>query len=493
MKNGLVLFVFLAGIALPGLAQDEHKRAMELFKSRQYKEAIVLLEESIASHPDWYFPIMLKGYCNQKLKKYDEALRNFNDSLTLEPPTSEIPKIKHAMANTYKIQKKYDKAIQAFTDLIKLSGEEKHFDLYFNRGQCEMQIAKGDRSKAQSYFSKAVVSFSEALKKPTNRKDLQIEASFQKAFAQYKIGNLKGGISSLEKSIQAFQDVIRRNEKEKRAHTFIVNLQFQIVEKSKGAGKTAAYNKAVSYIERYLKSWPDDVDMINKKGLALQGAKRYKDAIAVFQAVAAKRPNDGEVLFSIGSCQMADKQFATAINTFKKAMDKGLTQDPRVYSFTAHCHQKQKQGCDGPDIPRQKAAVDVLNLGIKTVTSPQAKQALQGELKRASNNLEILTSNVATDKDNHTTTLTNISEVQKTIRGNLRLLEKNKEKHLQQATEELAAAIKLGEEAISNDRKTLVEEFKTLTKYIKAAEKCGGQKYYPRFNEMKQVYAARDK
>ena len=232
MWNRLILFViFLIG-TVAATAQDEHKRAVELYRQRQYSDAIVLLEESIASHPDWYFPIMMKGYCNQKLGKNEEALRNFNDSLTLEPPSAEIPKIKKVMAQIYQAEKQYDKAIQAYTDLLPLTPDNLHFDLLFNRGQCEMQIAQNDRSKAQAFFSKAVVSFTKALEKPTKRQDLLIEASFQKAFAQYKIGNIRGGVDSLEKSIQAFQDVIRRNEKEKRAHTFIINLQFQIVEKS---------------------------------------------------------------------------------------------------------------------------------------------------------------------------------------------------------------------------------------------------------------------
>jgi len=489
MKYSLTLLVFAIGI-VAGMAQDEHKRAFELYRQKQYADAIVLLEESIASHPDWYFPIMMKGYCNQKLDNKQEALRNFNDALTLEPPTAEIPKIKNAMATIYKQEKQYEKAIQAFTDLVEITPEDRHFDLLFNRGQCEMQIAQDDKNRAQSYFSKAVVSFSEALAKTTPRNDLMIEAAFQKAFAQYKIGNIQGGVSSLEKSIEAFQDVIRRNEREKRAHTFIINLQFQIVDKSKENQKVAAYNKAVGFIERYLKSWPDDLDMVDKKGKALQGARRYKDAIAVFQTVAMRRPNDGEVFFSIGSCQMADNQYTKAIDTFGKAAAKGMAADARVYSYTAHCYRQQKNACDGHDIPFQEQALDILEKGVKAVSGP-AKQALEREVKSTRDNLDILRDRIKTDKDNHSAAISNVKALQATIEANNEKLLRNEEKNLQQPTQELADAIAAGRAAIDRDRKALAKEFASMEKMVAAAKKCGGATYYPSYQEMVSMLSSR--
>jgi len=487
MKNGLILLLCVAG-TFTGFAQDEHKRAMELFRQRQYPDAIVLLEESIASHPDWYFPIMMKGYCNQKLENYDEALRNFNDSLTLEPPSAEIPKIKNAIAQIFKAQKEYEKAAQAFTELLSITPESLHFDILFNRGQCEMQIAQNDKSKAQSFFSKAVVSFSEALDKPTKRNDLKIEAAFQKAFAQYKIGNVRGGVKSLEASIEAFQDVIRRNEREKRAHTFIINLQFQIVEESPEGRKEEAYNKAVTFIERYLKSWPDDLDMVNKKGLALQGAKRYDDAIAVFQTVAMRRPNDGEVFFSIGSCQMADKQYSLAISSFEKAIDKGMSKDARAYSYIAHCYRQQKNKCDGHDVPLQEKAVNALARGVKAVSGP-AESALQKELDRTRNNLNILRDRIKTDKENHLAVISNVKALKATIAANNDKLLRNEEKNVQQSTQELMDAIKAGREAIERDRNALEKELETMQGFVNAAKKCGGAEYYPSYNEMTSLLA----
>ena len=259
-----IAVVSLLLITMTGLAQDEHKKAAQLMKQGNFKDALVLLEEAITAYPDWYYPILLKGQCNLKLGNYKDALASYNDVLTLELDSKEVPKVKYYIAQCYMKLKDYPKAIHAYTELAPIAPQSKKFDVFMNRGQAEMQIAKkaeekNDRKKANSYYSKAVVSFSESLKYPAGRKDMSIEALFQKAYSQYKIGNFKGGINSLETSIQAFKDVIAENPKEKRAHTFLINLAFQIVDKVPKNRKDSKYSDVVTYIERYLTHWPGDV------------------------------------------------------------------------------------------------------------------------------------------------------------------------------------------------------------------------------------------
>lgn len=474
-------FILMSLILLVGIfshAQDEHKRAYEFYKRGNYKDALVLLEEAIQSHPDWYFPILLKGQCNQKLKRYEEALRNFNDALTLEVPSADIPRVKNYMAKCYMAMKDYKKAAQAFTELLSLAPASRKFDLLFSRGQCEMQLAKADEesrktSSAKSWYSKAVVSFSEAIKADTQRNDLKIEASFQKAFSQYKIGNITGGIKSLEDSIKAFQDVITRNPKEKRAHKFIINLQLQIVESTKGDAKVREYSEMVGYIDRYLKTWPKDDEMLNKKGLALQGAKNYKDAVNVFDLVLRNNPKDGEVWFSMGSCQMADGQYKKAISSLNKAAGNGLKTDPRIYTYIANCYAKQKTKCYGTDIKMEKNAIAALEKGVGA-TSGRAKAALQKELGLKKKNLTILQDNLSTDNSNHLATMENIRNLTAGIGKNTSILSSNQEKYLAQPTEELQKAIKATQETLAADKADLAKEWANLEKLIKEAKKCSG-------------------
>jgi len=487
MRKRWTLFLLLSCGLSAGYAQDEHLRALELFKKGQYQDAVAVLEEAIATHPDWYFPILLKGQINLKLKKYEEALANLNDALTLEIPSKEIPKARKMIADAYMALKDYPKAVHAYTELLPLVPESRHFDVYFNRGQCETQYAlnleRSDRRKASSYFSKAIVSYGEALKRTPSSKNLEVEAAFQKAFCQYKIGNYEGGIKSLEESIAAFKDVIERNPKEKRAHTFIINLGIEIVEKSSEDRKPAKYDEAVSYIDRYLTHWPTDLDMVYKKGLALQGAKRYEQAIDVLKQVVGARPKDGEALFALGSCQMAAKQYASAIGSLEKALANGARENPSAYSYIANCYQQQKNNCHFHDIPLYEKAVNVLERGVKAIDGP-AQAVLRKDLNRKRENLRILKENRQTDSQNHQVVIANIEKLKATLEKNRRTLARNKDLYIQQPTEELKRAIDEGAEAIKADEATLAKEFKTMQGYIEEAKKCGGASAFPHYDDM---------
>lgn len=490
MRILLTITLLFTGFLSSLLAQNEHEKALELYKQRKYADALVMLEESIATHPDWWFPILLKGQCNMKLKKHTAALANLNDALTLEVPSKEIPKVKYYIAKTYMAMKDYNKAIYAYTELLALVPRSRHFDIYLNRGQCEMQIAQAiegkNSGKANSYYSKAVVSFSEALKNVSNNKNLEIEAAFQKAYAQYKIGNLKGGIQSLEVSIKAFTDVIRRNPKEERAHKFKIDLAFQLAQKTNGTRKAGEFNKVVGYIDDFLTHWPKKPSMINKKGQALQGAKRYKEAVDIFNSAIKLSPNDGSLYFSLGSCEMAAKRYKPALRTFKIALARGEKKNPSVYSYMAYCYQQQKTSCYNTDIPLYQEAVKTLEKGVGATTGP-GKKALRVDLERKRDNLMILQDNLSTDEQNHQAAIDNIANLVKTLGRNRATLGKNREMYIQQPTEELSSAISAGETAIKADETTMSKELKTLSGYIADAKKCGGGRTFKHYAEMVKV------
>lgn len=488
MRNLLVLTLFTLGAMTSGLSQDEYLKAAERMKRGQFEDALVLLEESIASHPDWWYPIFLKGRCKQKLGKYEEALGSFNDALTMEVPSNNIPEVKYFIAQTYMAMKDYLKAAKGFSDLVAMVPANRHFDLYFNRGQCEMEIAKksNSSSESRSYYSKSIVSFSEALKSPTERKDLLIEAAFQKAYCQYKIGNYEGGISSLEKSIEAFQDVIRRDTKEQRAHTFIINLQFEIIDKSPENRKQEEYLKAVKYIDNYLKNWPKDYDMLTKKGQAYQGAKEYKTAVDIFEEISRVKGKDPKTWLSLGSCQMAAGQYKDALASFDKTLALGLKDDPRVYSYASNCYIKQKNDCDPTNIPLQKQALGVLERGVKEL-SGRPRDAIQKEASSTKQNLEILESNYAADQVNHQTVIENVTKLLNTISANTATLERNQELYIGQPTQELKKAIDETKERLLADRASLDKEYQTMTGYVNEAKKCGGASAYPDFNKMSEL------
>lgn len=491
MRKFAALFVLGLCLFAPAFGQDESQRAIELYKQGDYEQALVLLDEAIASHPDWYFPIYLKAKCNLALKRYDKAIGNLTDTLTLEVPTKEVPAVKFEMARAYMMNKDYEKAIALFGDLVTLVQDSHKFDLFYNRGQCEVQIAKkaersGDVGTAGNYYSKAIVSFSEAGKYPARAQRMEIEASFQKAYAQYKIGNFKGSEAELKKCLDYFEDVLKKDPRHQDAHRFLVEVGFHLAQNAQGQAAVDMYATTEGYLDRYLAVWPNDTKMLNKKGQALQGQKKYGEATEIFERYVRLKPNDGMGYFSLGSCLMADKKYEEAIENFKKALQKGEKDNHNIYYFTAYCYREQKTGCYHQDIPLYQKAVDVLNQGLKAIPN---NGALKRDLQSTQQNLQVFRENLATDEENRKVSLDNIADLKANIAQNREKLRINMERNIAQPTAELQEAIEQGREAIRVATDKLNKELVDLKAYYDDAARCGGKAASQYFTQMAEVLA----
>jgi len=487
MRRMLMLSILLAS-CWSVLGEEAYKKGYQLYQQERYQDALVFLEEAIVANPDWYFPVLIKGQCHFKLNQFDKALAHLNDCLTLEPPSKDIPSVKYYIAMSHMLQKDYPQAVQAFDSLLTVAPPNRRFDIYLNRGQSELQIAKAaessDDRKATSYYKKSYVSFSEALKNSASSQKLKDEAMFQRSYSFYK--QEPESIGHLKRSIDAFETVIQNNPKDDRAHRFAISLQLTLVEKSPEPQRPQAYREAVAQIDGFLKNWPNDTDMLRKKGLALQGAKEYDKAVDTLKRVAQLLPNDGQVLFSLGSSQVALKRYDAALGSFRQAKSKGQADNVDLYLLSAFCEVAEKTNCAPMDIPKYERAVNILEEGAGKVPG-SAKAAIRKDLDRKRNTLQTLRENLAADNKNHEATLKNIAALQEAIQLNKDRLRKNRELYVQQPTEELQAAIDEGTEAIRADTEKLDAEFEVLKAYIGEARKCGGAQYFPNYQRMTAV------
>ncbi len=489
MRKIMPLLVLLCFLMPSALGQDEWKRAHSEYKAGRYNEALVLLEEAIASHPDWWFSIFLRGKCQFALGNYREALTSYNDAMTLEIPTEQIPVVKYDLARTQMAGKDYSSAIKTFTELVPLVPGARKFDLYYNRGQCELQIAKaaeesGAKEKQMSYYSKAIVSFSESEKYTAPDPRLGIEAVFQKAYSQFKIGNKSGTRTSLENCIQGFEQVLKKDQRHEDAHRFLIEVSFQLTDLASERDKIAAYDRTVGFIDRFLSIWPKNAKMVNRKGQALQGAKRYTEAVTVFKQYVQMQPNDGMGYFSLGSCQMAAKDYDAAIESYNKAIAKGANQNQNVYVFAAYSFTQQKNDCYRHDIPLYQKAVDILNKGIR---SNPGNSAIKRDLDAKKGNLQILLDNQRTEDENRKRALENIGNLRNTIAVNEERLARNTEMHISQPTAELETAIQEGRTVIKESRLELERELKELQQLFDDAKRCGGAAATDLYPQMAQA------
>ena len=492
MKKYLILLVCCS----MGQAQDEYRRGLELFRAGQYQSAIDVLQEAVIATPDWYYPIYLIGNCHLRMKNYDKAIGYFEDALTLEVGSKDIPGIRFLIAKAHMGAKNYDKAVQTLNDLVGITPRDRHFDIFLNRANCQLQQARdagNDRKQALAFYQASAKSFSRALAETSDKPRLLQEAAFQRAHVLDKAAGLDGKPAAIDRGIKAYEQALALNSAEKRAHQNVISLQFRKITQTGRDGKVAQYNQAITYLDRYLNHWPEDTEVLEKKGQALQGAKRFAEAIDVFRKVCQVKPEDGRALFSLASCLMADGYYKEALGYFEKAGQLGEKENPSIYSYSAYCLTKQKTGCYRTDIPLYEKAIKVLQNGM-AATSGQGRGLLTKDLEGKTNNLTILKENLKTDNQNHIAVLDNIRNLQKTITANLGTLQRNQELYLDQPTPELKFAIDEGKAAIEADKVALTKETRIMESYVVEARKCGGARSFSHFDEMlgtlKQIQVA---
>ncbi|MCB9399240.1 MAG: tetratricopeptide repeat protein [Acidobacteria bacterium] len=486
MKFKLTILLLLFAL-VPALAQNDHERGLQMMKEKNYKGALAAFDESIATHPDWYFPTLMKAKCQMALEQYRDAISTYSEALGMETPAKDQLVAKFDMARAHLALEEYLNAIKLFNELVDLVPANKKFDIYFQKGQAEFQYGrssanKGDNSASFNYFSKAIASFTEALKYPSTSQKFKVEATFQKAYAQYEIGNVQGTEKSLSDCLQQFEKVLQDDPRHRQTHDFLVDVSFKLVNIAKNDNEKAnAYQKALNYSDKALQAFPNDPKMTYRKGQALQGLKRYDEAVGVLKKYCSLKPSDGEGWFHLASSEMAAKKYTDALGSFNKAIANGQRSDANVYTFMAYCYQEQKTGCYKTDIPMLTKSVEILQQGLKaTSNNAQVKRDLDAK----QNNLEILKENQRTDEENRKNFVANIKSLDDNIAINEQKLIANRERYLATPTPELKAAIDEGEKQLKNAKADLAEQLKELKTSYEDAKKCGGSDASIHFADM---------
>jgi tetratricopeptide (TPR) repeat protein len=470
-------------------AQEDYQVAFDLFKKGKYNEAVPYLESAMDTHPDWYFPTMLMGRVQMRLGNEARAIGLFEDALTLEVPSKDIPSVKFLIAKTYMKREEYLKAIKTFDDLTELAPQARKFDVYFNRGVAQMQegerVVSKSKDRARDFFDMAIQSFDAAVKLPPTKPELLEKAWIQRAMGFYNINELKPDDQHIDWAIQSFEDVLKVKANQEQAHRFIVNLHLQKVSPKTGDARERAFAEMEPKLQRFLKYWPDDAKMAKRLAQSQMGTKQYDKAAKSFRRAIQLDPNDGSLYLELGASLMATNNYKAALAEFEKAKKKGAADRPELYTYVAHSYNKQKNGCYSRDLPLTEKALANLKEGMEALGAQAS--VLQPNYQRTSANLDTLRTNLKNDNDNHAIALENIDKLKAAIATNAAKLERNRDLHIQQPTAELAAAIEEGTTILTEDRKRLEEELKTVRTYLQAAKKCGDSNVFANTAAMRTV------
>jgi tetratricopeptide (TPR) repeat protein len=142
-------------------------RATILIELGQFELAKTDLDDCLSLDKNntdaWFY----RGYCNNKLEKYDEAVSDFSSILTIDKENFEGY---YNRGISYYSLERYEEAVKDYTKAVALNSEDP--DVYFNRGmaydlQQKYQFAIDDYTKAifynsadqEAYFNRCVSKF----------------------------------------------------------------------------------------------------------------------------------------------------------------------------------------------------------------------------------------------------------------------------------------------------------------------------------------------
>jgi tetratricopeptide (TPR) repeat protein len=168
-------------------------RGYHFYLTRQWEKALRDFEKATALNPANETALQIQGICWQKLNKYDEAIRVYEDWLKKFKASVAVT---FELGNAYMAQKNAPAAVEAYTKTLALQPE--HLDALNNRAGAWFQLKE---------YAKAEADYSTAL---AIRPDF-IAALNNRGAARLNSGNRTGAANDFRKSLalQPDQPVIR--------------------------------------------------------------------------------------------------------------------------------------------------------------------------------------------------------------------------------------------------------------------------------------------
>ena len=106
----------------PEIAEEENKKANELYKAGKYPEALKVYEEAIKRNPKLPKYYTNRAQCYIKLMEFYQAIKDCESAIKIEPKTLKAYQKK---ANCHFITKEYHKVLQTIDEGMKLFPEDK--------------------------------------------------------------------------------------------------------------------------------------------------------------------------------------------------------------------------------------------------------------------------------------------------------------------------------------------------------------------------------
>ena len=238
-----------------GDAEDFYQRGKDLYKRKQYDQAIDVLTQAIRLKPDYAEAFSERGLAYVHKDDYDRAIQDYTQALKLNP---DYALAYNNRGNAYIDKGNYDQAIQDLNQALKLNPSYAH--AYNNRGNAYLD--KGD-------YDRAIQDYTQALKLDHNY-----------THAYYNRGNAYLGKGDYDRAIQDYTQALKLDQNYTRAYN---NRGNAYIDKGD-------CDRAIQDLNQALKLDPN-ANSYSSRGVAYECKKQYKQALQDFDRALQIDPN----------------------------------------------------------------------------------------------------------------------------------------------------------------------------------------------------------
>ncbi|MCZ2458487.1 MAG: tetratricopeptide repeat protein [Chitinophagales bacterium] len=272
----------------------------------QYNDAITALKKEELNNPkDKASTNFEMGYAYEGLKKFDEAITRFSNTIDLDDEYGSAYKER---GYCYFKKKDYEKALSDFNEYTTLTENIEDADFYYRKGWCENEVGEYDNAIESLKNCVAIDdTYSDAFSElgyaynQLNKND--------EAIANYRTAmNLDKGTDS--RSILGIADVYYDKLKNYDSATVYYEKGLQLQKDNKTAyyklgwcyNDKEEYANAISPLKQALALDPDYNEAKTELGFANYKLGRYDDALDLFRQIRNKNSKDELSRYYAGFC-----------------------------------------------------------------------------------------------------------------------------------------------------------------------------------------------
>ncbi|MBQ2100175.1 MAG: tetratricopeptide repeat protein [Lachnospiraceae bacterium] len=299
--------ILMAALSLGGCGTKKAvkvKEAVSLIESREYEDALKLLNEAEEEKENPRLIARSKGIAYLGQAQYEEAIQCFLDALAgsnglLQDVDYDL---NYYLASAYTGAGKYQEAKEVYDSILALKPNEK--EAYYLRGGAELSMDQFNEAKAD--YDKAVAM------DPKN---------YDRLFAIYEefahFGYKAAGQEYLQKALDNGAKTLSSFDKG-RIYYFMEDYQSAYVELENAKAEDKEENRAESSL--YL-------------GKAYEATGDYNYACNVYRSYLDKHGDSAEMYNQLGICEMKRGNYEAALSAFTSGLDLEDNEMYQVLSF----------------------------------------------------------------------------------------------------------------------------------------------------------------